>query len=82
MAGECTGFTLSLMTAGLRSFFHPVALSEFRNARRSSHALPGWSQAQRTSVSFLRKRVKKDPKAPVIVGRGMIACNTPALQEW
>ena len=34
------------------------------------------------SVSFFRESVKKDPKAPVIVGRGMIACNTPALQEW
>jgi len=34
------------------------------------------------SVSFFRESVKKDPKAPVLVGRGMIACNTPALQEW
>jgi len=34
------------------------------------------------SLSFFRESVKKDPKAPVIVGRGMIACNTPALQEW
>ena len=34
------------------------------------------------SESFFRESVKKDPKAPVILGRGMIACNTPALQEW
>jgi hypothetical protein len=34
------------------------------------------------SLSFFRESVKKDRKAPVIVGRGMIACNTPALQEW
>ena len=34
------------------------------------------------SVSFFRESVKHEPKAPVIVGRGMIACNTPALQEW
>ena len=34
------------------------------------------------SESFFRESVKKDSKAPVIVGRGMIACNTPALQEW
>jgi len=34
------------------------------------------------SESFFRESVKKDPKAPVIVGRGMIACNTPALQDW
>jgi len=34
------------------------------------------------SESFFRESVKKDPKAPVIVGRGVIACNTPALQEW
>ena len=34
------------------------------------------------SVSFLRESVNKDRKAPVIMGRGMIACNTPALQEW
>jgi hypothetical protein len=26
--------------------------------------------------------VKKDPKAPVIMGRGMIACNTPLLQQY
>ena len=34
------------------------------------------------SVSFFRESVKKDPKAPVIMGRGVIACNTPALQKW
>ena len=34
------------------------------------------------SESFLRESVKKDPKAPVIMGRGVIACNTPALQQW
>jgi hypothetical protein len=34
------------------------------------------------SESFFRESVKKDPKAPVIMGRGVIACNTPALQEW
>jgi hypothetical protein len=26
--------------------------------------------------------LRKHPEAPVIMGRGMIACNTPALQEW
>jgi hypothetical protein len=34
------------------------------------------------SESFFRESIRKDSKAPVIVGRGMIACNTPALQEW
>jgi len=34
------------------------------------------------SESFFRYSVKSDPAAPVIMGRGMIACNTPALQEW
>jgi len=34
------------------------------------------------SDSFFRESVKKDPKAPVVVGRGLIACNTPALQQW
>jgi hypothetical protein len=33
-------------------------------------------------LSFFRESVKKDPKAPVIVARGMIACNTPDLQQW
>jgi hypothetical protein len=32
--------------------------------------------------SFFRESVRKDPAAPVIWGHGMIACNTPALQEW
>jgi hypothetical protein len=34
------------------------------------------------SVSFLRYSVQQDSSAPVILGRGMIACNTPQLQEW
>jgi hypothetical protein len=34
------------------------------------------------SVSFLRYSVKHDPSAPVIMGRGMIACDTAGLQEW
>jgi len=34
------------------------------------------------SESFFRESVHKDRKAPVIWGRGMIVCNTPALQEW
>ena len=34
------------------------------------------------SVSYFNYSVKHDPSAPVRMGRGMIACNTPALQEW
>jgi hypothetical protein len=34
------------------------------------------------SVSFLKYCVRQDSSAPVIMGRGLIACNTPALQEW
>jgi hypothetical protein len=34
------------------------------------------------SMSFLKYSVRNDSSAPVIMGRGMIACNTPALQEW
>ena len=34
------------------------------------------------SVSFLRESVRNDPAAPVIWGRGQIACNTPDLQAW
>ena len=34
------------------------------------------------SVSYLRDSVKADSAAPVIWGRGRIACNTPALQQW
>ena len=36
----------------------------------------------KVSVSFLNDSVRNDPSAPVIMGRGMIACNTPALQSW
>ena len=44
---------------------------------------PGSAAAQLgISESFFRESVNKDRKAPVIMGRGMIACNTPALQEW
>jgi hypothetical protein len=35
----------------------------------------------RISENFFRWSVKNDPAAPVIMGRGMIACNTPALQD-
>jgi hypothetical protein len=34
------------------------------------------------SVSFLKDSIREDPSAPVIMGRGLIACNTPALQSW
>src|SRR5262249_21488263 len=34
------------------------------------------------SVSFLKYSIREDPSAPVSTGRGLIACNTPALQSW
>jgi hypothetical protein len=34
------------------------------------------------SESFFKYSVKNDPTAPVIMGRGMIACNMSALQSW
>lgn len=34
------------------------------------------------SESFFRESVKSDSSAPVIMGRGLMACNTPALQQW
>ena len=34
------------------------------------------------TVSHFRAMVKGDPAAPVTMGRGMIACNTPELQTW
>jgi hypothetical protein len=34
------------------------------------------------SVSYLKDSVRQDSSAPVIMGRGMIACNTSALQQW
>ena len=34
------------------------------------------------SVKFLNYSVRHDPSAPVIIGRGVIACHTPALQRW
>jgi hypothetical protein len=34
-----------------------------------------------TSESFFRESVKTDSSAPVIMRRGVIACNTPALQK-
>jgi hypothetical protein len=35
-----------------------------------------------TSVSFLKHSIRHDPSAPIVMGRGVIACNTPALQQW
>ena len=34
------------------------------------------------SESFFRESVKADSSAPVIWGRGMIACNTETVQRW
>ena len=34
------------------------------------------------SVSFLKYSIRKDPSAPFIMGWGLVACNTPALQSW
>ena len=38
--------------------------------------------SSKISTSFLRYSVRKDLEAPVVMERGLIACNTPALQEW
>ena len=35
-----------------------------------------------SASAFFEYSVKRDPSAPVIVGRGMIACNTETLQRW
>jgi hypothetical protein len=44
---------------------------------------PGSAAAQLgISESFFRYSVKADSAAPVILGRGRIACNTSALQRW
>jgi hypothetical protein len=34
------------------------------------------------SLSFLKYSVRHDSSAPVIMGRGFLACNTPSLQAW
>jgi hypothetical protein len=34
------------------------------------------------SVSFLKESIRNDSSTPVIMGWGLIACNTPALQQW
>jgi hypothetical protein len=36
----------------------------------------------RITDGFLRDAVKAVSSAPVIWGRGKIACNTPALEQW
>ena len=44
---------------------------------------PGSAAAQLgISLSFFRSSVRADSSAPVMVGRGVIACNTLALQQW
>jgi len=60
-----------------------VGLAGKRNIPNTILYCPRSAAAQlHISESFFRESVKKDPKAPVIMGRGVIACNTPALQEW
>ena len=36
----------------------------------------------KVSERYLQYSVKHDSSAPVVLGRGLIACNTPALQSW
>jgi hypothetical protein len=45
---------------------------QLRRARRAQLGI---------SESFFRESVKKDPEAPVIVERGVIACNTPGYRS-
>ena len=33
-------------------------------------------------VSFLEYSIRHDPSAPVLMGRGLIACNTSTAQSW
>ena len=56
--------------------------AEKRNIRDTTCIAPEAPAQLHISGSFFRESVKKDPKAPVIPGRGMIACNTSALREW
>ena len=56
--------------------------AEKRNSRDTTFIAPEAPGQLHISGSFFRESVKKDPKAPVIPGRGMIACNTSALREW
>jgi hypothetical protein len=35
-----------------------------------------------TTVGHLSYSIRTDSSAPVMMRRGMIACNTPALQAW
>ena len=51
------------------------------NPGRDLYHLRSAAAQLRISESFFRSSVKNDPTAPVIIGRGMIACNTPALQH-
>jgi hypothetical protein len=68
--------------------FFPSELVDKRIGWQMEHPgydlyFPSSAAAQlRISVSFLRESVKKDLEAPVIWGRGMIACNTETLQRW
>jgi hypothetical protein len=57
---------------------------EWRNENRGYDLYEPRSVAcqLRITVGTLRKSVIDDPAAPVILGRGLIACNTPALQSW
>ena len=56
--------------------------AEKKNIRDTTCIAPEAPGQLHISGSFFRESVKKDPKAPVILGRGMIACNTSALREW
>lgn len=60
-----------------------AGLAGKRNIPDTTYYCPRSAAAQlHIGESFFRESVKNDPKAPVIIGRGVIACSTPALQEW
>jgi hypothetical protein len=71
-----------------RPSYFPTELEDKRIGWQMEHPdydlyFPSSAAAQLgISGSFFRESVKKDPEAPVIWGRGMIACNTETLQQW
>jgi hypothetical protein len=67
--------------------FRPIGWTSGSNGSKNILAMtcifPKSAAAQLgISESFFRESVKSDSSARLIMGRGIIACNTPALQKW
>ena len=89
-AGEMSGLRLDALRSKFQERTAELFSKRFSGQKaRLANGAPGYdlycprSAAAQLgiSVSFFRESVRQHPEAPVIVGGGVLACNTPSVAE-